>query len=267
VDPTALAISGPLLFACGLALLAGVVSFASPCVVPLVPGYLAYLAGLVGAPAPAVTTGGPGAASTVAAPRRDSGRVAGAALLFVLGFTVVFALATVSVFGLTSALRFNEQLLQRVGGVVTIALALVFLGFVPFAQREARFHPRPKAGVAGAPLLGGVFALGWSPCLGPTLAGVLTLSTGVPAGGAVARGVLLMLLYCLGLGVPFVLIAFGARWAVRATAWLRAHTRGVQLFGGALLLAVGIALVTGAWTEFVDWVRGGLAGGGVVTPI
>ncbi len=184
-----------------------------------------------------------------------------------LGFTVVFALGTVSLFGLTAALTLDAKLLQRIGGVVTIALALVFLGFVPLAQREARFHPRPKAGLIGAPLLGGVFALGWAPCIGPTLAGVLALSAGVQPGGGVARGVLLMLLYCLGLGVPFVLIAFGARWAVRATAWLRAHTRGVQLFGGALLLAVGVALVTGAWTEFVDWARGGLAGGGVVTPI
>jgi cytochrome c-type biogenesis protein len=258
--------SGPLLVACGLALLAGMVSFASPCVVPLVPGYLAYLAGLVGAPAPAVGTSGPGA--TAAGPvRRDSARVAGAALLFVLGFTVVFALATVSVFGVTTALAVNETLLQRIGGVVTIALALVFLGFAPVAQREYRFHPRPKAGLVGAPLLGGVFALGWAPCLGPTLAGVLTLSTGVQAGGAIARGVLLILLYCLGLGVPFVVIAFGARWAVRATTWLRAHTRGVQLFGGVLLLAVGAALVSGAWTEFVDWLRGSVAPGGMTTPI
>jgi cytochrome c-type biogenesis protein len=268
VDPTALATSGPLLLACGLALVAGLVSFASPCVVPLVPGYLAYLAGLVGAPAPTVTADGPGAA-TFAAPRgRDAGRVAGAALLFVLGFTVVFAIGTVSLFGLTSALTVNAKLLQRIGGVVTIALALVFLGFVPLAQREARLHPRPKASLAGAPLLGGVFALGWTPCIGPTLAGVLALSTGVQAaGGAMARGLLLMLLYCLGLGVPFVLIAFGARWAVRATAWLRAHTRGVQIFGGALLLAVGVALVSGAWTEFVFWLRGTVAGGGVVAPI
>lgn len=247
VEPAELAASGPLLLAAGLAVLAGAVSFASPCVIPLVPGYLAYLAGLVGAEAPAVD----------AEEARKSGRwrVVGAALLFVLGFSVVFAIGTVSIFGLIDALAVNEQLLQRIGGVLTIAMALVFLGLVPALQREFRLHRHPRAGLIGAPVLGAVFGLGWTPCIGPTLSGVLALTAGTAVGAASTRGLLLILLYCVGLGLPFVLIALGARWAVRFTGWLRAHVRGVQLAGGAMLLIVGILLVTGLWGELTGWLR------------
>ncbi|MGH3620770.1 MAG: cytochrome c biogenesis CcdA family protein [Sciscionella sp.] len=247
VEPAELAASGPLLLAGGLALLAGAVSFASPCVIPLVPGYLAYLAGLVGADSPAVDAYEP----------RKSGRwrVVGAALLFVLGFSVVFAIGTVSIFGLIDALAVNEQLLQRIGGVVTIAMALVFLGLVPAMQREFRLHRHPRTGLIGAPVLGAVFGLGWTPCIGPTLSGVLSLTAGTAVGAASNRGLLLMLLYCAGLGLPFVLIALGARWAVRVTGWVRAHVRSVQLAGGAMLLVVGILLVTGLWGELTGWLR------------
>ncbi|MEU5691485.1 cytochrome c biogenesis CcdA family protein [Actinosynnema sp. NPDC020468] len=239
--------SGPLLLATGVALLAGTISFASPCVVPLVPGYLAYLAGLVGAEAPAVQDG----------EDRKTGRwrVTGAALLFVLGFTVVFGLASFAVLGLTEVLWLQEDLFQRIGGVVTIAMGLVFIGLVPVLQKDFRLRRRPRAGLVGAPLLGAVFAFGWTPCVGPTLAGVLALTRGTEVGSATWRGVVLVLAYCLGLGLPFVLIALGARWAVRATTWLRSHVRQVQLFGGVLLILVGIALVTGLWGEFVGWIR------------
>lgn len=247
MNPTELATSGPLLLATGVAMLAGAISFASPCVVPLVPGYLAYLAGLVGAEAPAVRAG-----ETAGAGRW---RVTGAALLFVLGFTVVFALTSFVVLGLTELLWLNEDLLQRIGGVVTIAMGLVFIGMVPVLQRDVRPHNRPRAGLWGAPMLGGVFALGWTPCIGPTLAGVLALTRATEVGSTAARGLVLVLAYCTGLGLPFVLIALGARWAVRVTGWLRAHVRGVQVFGGALLIAVGLALVTGLWGDFVGWLR------------
>ncbi|MDQ0377714.1 cytochrome c biogenesis CcdA family protein [Amycolatopsis thermophila] len=242
---TELATSGPLLLAAGVALLAGAISFASPCVVPLVPGYLAYLAALVGADAPAVS----------ADEGRKKGRyaVVAAAGLFVLGFTVVFAAGVGSLVWLADALLVNQDLLQRVGGVITIAMALVFLGLIPALQRDVRSHRVPRGGLLGAPLLGAVFALGWTPCIGPTLSGVLSLAAGTGSSGA--RGFLLVLVYCLGLGVPFLLIAFGARWAVRATDWLRRNGRAVQIFGGVLLLVVGVLLVTGLWGELVGWIR------------
>ncbi|MEQ0563181.1 cytochrome c biogenesis CcdA family protein [Amycolatopsis sp. NEAU-NG30] len=242
---TELAISGPLLLAAGVALLAGTVSFASPCVVPLVPGYLAYLAALVGADAPAVS----------ADEERKRGRwaVLGAALLFVLGFTVVFVGTLGTLVWLTNTLVLNQSWLQRVGGVLTIAMALVFLGWIPGLQREFRSHHVPRGGIWGAPLLGAIFGLGWTPCIGPTLSAVMTLASAT--GGAEARGYLLIAVYCLGLGVPFLLIALGARWAVRATDWVRRHGRQVQIFGGVLLMAVGVLLVTGVWGELMGWLR------------
>jgi cytochrome c-type biogenesis protein len=247
VNPTELAESGPLLLASVVALAAGAVSFASPCVVPLVPGYLAYLAGLVGAESPAVTKEEP--------TRTGRWRVTGAALLFVVGFTVVFGAGSLLVLGLSDTLLADALVLQRIGGVLTILMALVFIGLVPAMQREVRLHTSPRAGLIGAPILGAVFALGWTPCLGPTLTGVMSVAASTEAGSQTVRGVLLILAYCVGLGVPFVLLALGARWAVRATGWLRAHIRGVQLTGGVLLLAVGVLLVTGAWGDLIDWLR------------
>lgn len=245
---TELATSGPLLLAAGVALVAGAISFASPCVVPLVPGYLAYLAALVGADAPAV--------SATEEPKKGRFAVLGAAALFVLGFTVVFVAGLGSLVWLADVVLGNQDLLQRVGGVVTIAMGLVFLGLIPWLQRDIRAHRVPRAGLLGAPLLGAVFGLGWTPCIGPTLSGVLALATAT--GSAGARGFLLVLVYCLGLGVPFLLIAFGARWAVRATEWLRRNGRRVQIFGGSLLIVVGVLLVTGLWGDLVGLLRNSL---------
>jgi cytochrome c-type biogenesis protein len=238
--------TGPLLLAMGLAALAGLVSFASPCVVPLVPGYLSYLAAVVG------VEDRPGQAQV--ALRGARLRVAGAAGLFVAGFTAVFVLGTVAVLGMTTALITNQLLLQRIGGVITILMGLVFIGLVPVLQRDTRFTPRQISTLAGAPLLGAVFALGWTPCLGPTLTGVIAVASATD-GSNVARGVVLVIAYCLGLGIPFVLLAFGSARAVAGLGWLRRNTRTIQIVGGALMILVGAALVTGLWNEFVSWIR------------
>ncbi|MGV0740858.1 cytochrome c biogenesis CcdA family protein [Mycolicibacterium sp. XJ870] len=240
-----IAAAGPVLLALGVSVLAGLVSFASPCVVPLVPGYLSYLAAVVG-----VSEEQPGQVALKTARLR----VAGAAALFVAGFTVVFLLGAVAVLGMTTTLIANQLLLQRIGGIVTIVMGLVFVGFIPALQRQARFTPRQLSTVAGAPLLGAVFALGWTPCLGPTLTGVIAVASATD-GASVARGVVLVLAYCLGLGIPFVLLALGSAHAVAGLGWLRRHTRTIQIFGGILLILVGTALVTGLWNEFVSWVR------------
>jgi cytochrome c-type biogenesis protein len=240
-----IAAAGPVLLALGVCVLAGLVSFASPCVVPLVPGYLSYLAAVVG-----VEEDEPGAVAV----RTARLRVAGAAALFVAGFTVVFVLGTVAVLGMTTTLITNQLLLQRIGGVITIVMGLVFVGFIPALQRQARFAPRQLSTIGGAPLLGAVFALGWTPCLGPTLTGVIAVASATD-GANVIRGVVLVIAYCLGLGIPFVLLAFGSARAVQGLGWLRRHTRAIQVFGGILLILVGAALVTGVWNDFVSWVR------------
>ena len=239
---TETAAAGPLLLALAVSVLAGLVSFASPCVVPLVPGYLSYLAGVVGVD------------EADNAPASARWRVAGSAALFVAGFTVVFLLGTVAVLGMTTTLITNQLVLQRVGGALTIVMGLVFVGYVPALQRQARFAPRQLSTLAGAPLLGAVFALGWTPCLGPTLAGVITVASATD-GASVARGIVLVIAYCLGLGIPFVLLAFGSAAAVGGRDWLRRHTRALQIFGGVLLIAVGVALASGVWNDFVSWLR------------
>jgi cytochrome c-type biogenesis protein len=253
MDPsTTLAVSGPLLAAAAVAVLAGAVSFASPCVVPLVPGYLAYLAGLVGADAPPATD------AEAQRPRSGRWRVAGAAGLFVAGFTVVFGTILVGVVWLADALVRNEAVLQRVGGVVMIAMGLAFVGLLPVLQTERRVHWVPRAGLWGAPLLGAVFGLGWVPCIGPTLAGVVAVAAGT--GGGSLRGLVLTLAYCAGLGLPFVLIALGASRAVRALGWLRRNTRRIQIGGGALMVAVGLLLLTGAWGAMLARIQISIAG-------
>lgn len=241
-----LATEGPLLLGLLAAAAAGLVSFASPCVVPLVPGYMSYLTGVVGGEMEVDQRG--------VRITRNKGAVTAAAGLFVLGFTVVFLLATVSVFGAISLITLNAETLMRIGGVVTIIMGLVFMGAVPALQRDTRLQPKKWTTLLGAPLLGGVFALGWTPCLGPTLAAIISVSVGT-TGMTAARGVLLVIAYCLGLGLPFLLLAAGSAKAVRSIEFLRTHSRTIQLIGGIAMVIVGILLVTGAWNYFIGWTR------------
>jgi len=222
--------SGALPLAVLVALAAGFVSFASPCVLPLVPGFLGYVTGLSG----------------VSLEQRGRGRLVLGAVLFVVGFSVVFIGVAVTVSAAGALLREHQSALMRLGGVIVILMALVFLG----AGSQRRFAPRwkPAAGLAGALPLGMVFGLGWAPCTGPTFGAIVALSTALSGDQqAVARGVGLATAYSVGLGLPFVLIAAGYSRAGRASQWLREHHRGIQITGGAMLLVVGILLVTGLW--------------------
>jgi len=252
---------GPLLVAMGVAALVGLIGFASPCVLPLVPGYLAYVAGLAGAEsAPSADISSPaGGTRTLTRARR---RVVVGALLFVLGFTAVFVSFGALFGGLGRLLLEHQTLINRVLGVVTIVLGLVFLGRIRGAQREFRLPGRPAAGLAGAPLLGVVFGLGWTPCLGPTLGAVQTLAV---SEGSALRGAILGLAYCLGLGVPFVLIALGLRSALAASAFVRRHAGTVMRIGGVLLIVLGVLLVTGAWESLMVTLRAWLGSTGLGT--
>lgn len=229
-------LSGSLLAALPIAVLAGLVSFASPCVLPLVPGYLGYVTGLSG----------------VDLEQQRRWRVLLGALLFVLGFSAVFVLVGFTAGSLGSLLfRWSDEI-ARVLGVLVVAMGLVFLGWAPGGSSAKRLSWRPAAGLAGAPVLGVVFGLGWAPCIGPVFSAVALLS--VQTGGA-GRGAVLALAYCLGLGLPFVLVAAGLGRSGRVLDLLRAHRRGISRFGGGMLVVVGLLLVSGVWTQWVDAVR------------
>ena len=230
-----------------VAVAAGLVSFASPCVLPLVPGFLGYVTGL----------------SDVAIEDRPRSRLVLGALLFVLGFTVVFIVGIALASAVSHALREHLDLLTRIGGGVVILLALIFLGVGSRAGLQRTLTPRwrPAAGLAGAPLLGAAFALGWAPCTGPTLAAILALTTPLSAGdGTVGRGVVLAVAYSLGLGLPFLLIAGGYSRAGRTSTWLRRHQRGIHVLGGGLLLVVGALMLTGVWTDLMASIQTHLVG-------
>ena len=224
-----------------IAAFAGLVSFLSPCVLPLVPGYISYMSGI---------------SATEGEVRRPA-KAALVALGFVLGFTAVFVALGASATLLGSFLRDRQDVFIRVGGVLIIVLGLVFMGAikVPFLYREARFHPTPKAGMWGSVVLGAAFAFGWSPCIGATLGAVLTMAAGNGATGGPGEGALLLAFYSLGLGIPFVLAGLGVSRLAGAVRWLREHTRTLNLASGALLVAVGIMFMTGLMVEFSTWMQ------------
>jgi cytochrome c-type biogenesis protein len=280
--------SGPLILALPVAAAAGAVTFLSPCCLPLVPGYLSFVTGMAGAGgSPAATADGavaaaagpaataavgsaaagsaaaadgsavavaaPPLAATAAVPPR--GRVVAGTALFVLGFSVVFVAYGAALGGLGHLLTGHARLLTQILGGLTIVLGLLFAGALDrfsFAGRIVRPSARPRAGMAGAPLLGVMFGLGWTPCIGPTLTAVLALSAST---GTVARGALLAFVYALGLGIPFLLVSFGFQVAMRASAFFRRRARLVTRIGGAMLVCVGLLEVTGAWSTFMAWLQ------------
>ena len=227
---------GPLIVGAAAAALVGLVGFLSPCVLPLVPGYLSYVAGLSG-----IDEG------------KHQRRMVAGALLFVLGFSAVFLVVEGLLFGsLGQAITTHRITIERILGVITVVLGLVFVGWLPFMQREVRIHRRPPSGLAGAPMLGFVFGLAWAPCLTPTLSAVTSMAL---VQGTQARGLTLMACYCLGLGVPFVLVALGFGWVASALGFVRRHRAIVTRIGGALLVGMGLLLVTGTWDHWMNWLR------------
>lgn len=269
------AFSGSMLLAVPVAAVAGFVAFASPCVLPLVPGYLGYLGGMSGATLAGSRRRGAersaDAASTDRAPRAgrssaDVGRtrlLAGVGL-FVAGFTLVFVLLGVLAGSVGGVLKDWQDPLTRVLGVVVVLMGLAFMGLVPFLQQDRRVHLSPRAGLWGAPLLGLVFGLGWTPCIGPTLVAITALSLD---GGSAARGAVLSVAFCLGLGLPFLLIALGTARSARALALLRRHRLAVMRAGGGLLVVLGLALVSGLWGAWAQWLQGLLTTSGVFVPV
>ncbi|MEV7612901.1 cytochrome c biogenesis protein CcdA [Streptomyces sp. NPDC089799] len=231
-------LSGGLLLAVPIALLAGLVSFFSPCVLPLVPGYLSYVTGASGA--------------DLAEARR--GRMLLGASLFVLGFTAVFV-STGALFGqFGNTLQANREIISRVMGFLVILLGFFFMGWIPgLTMREFRFHKKPAAGLVGAPLLGALFGLSWAPCTGPTLGALITLSFNE---ASAVRGAGLTAVYCIGLGLPFIVTAVAFRKALGAFGWVKKHYAWVMRIGGGMLILTGLLLVTGIWASIVSDMQG-----------
>ncbi|GAA3234170.1 cytochrome c biogenesis CcdA family protein [Actinocorallia longicatena] len=229
-------VSGSLVAALPLAAAAGLVSFLSPCILPLVPGYLSYVTGLTGV--------------DIADQRR--GRVAAGVGLFVAGFTVVFIAYGAFFGGLGAWLNDYADVVTRVLGVMTIIFGLAFMGFVPGLQRTVKSSRLPAAGLAGAPMLGALFGIGWTPCAGPTLGAIQSLAY---TEGSAARGAVLSLFYCAGLGIPFLLTALAYRRALGVFGWVKKHYLLVMRLGGGMLVAIGVLLVTGVWNDMTIEMR------------
>jgi cytochrome c-type biogenesis protein len=239
-------LSGNLLLALPIALAAGFLAFASPCVLPLVPGYLAYIGGVTSA----------------AELEQRRGRLLLGVVLFVLGFSLVFVSFSI-VFATAGLLLLPWiDLITRIAGVIVILMGLVFIGQVSFLQRARTPRIQVATGLGGAPLLGIVFGLGWAPCIGPTLIAVNAL---VLNEGDIGRAAVIALTYCLGLGIPFLFIAFGFRWVAGATQWLKRNIRVINIIGGAFLIVIGLAMVTGLWQQFVSSLAAVI--GGTITPL
>ena len=240
------AVGGSMALAIPVALLAGLISFFSPCVLPLLPGYLSYASGL-------------SAAQLADGSRR--GRVLAGTSLFVLGFAVVFVSGGVLFGSLGTTLMQWRDTLTVIGGVLAIVLGLVFAGWVPFASRTVRLDLRPRVGLAAAPLLGIVFALGWTPCIGPALQVVLTLALNE---ATALRGAVLAFCYALGLGLPFLIAGVALDRFASTIAFVKRHHRALQVTGGVMMIAVGVLLLTGGWEVLMGTLRQWAASYGTV---
>ena len=235
MSPAEIILNGSLIAAIPLALIAGIISFVSPCVLPLIPGYLGYISG--------VADGG-----------AKKSKIVFGSVLFVLGFTAVFV-SFGALFGGIGMLIYINNLswVQQVLGLLIILMGFVLIGQVSFLQRTFKTSIKPKVGLVGAPILGIAFGLGWTPCIGPTLAAVLTLASDA---GSPAKGALLALVYSLGIGLPFIAIAAGFGWATSSVAFVKRHIRTFNIAGGVILIALGLALATGIWVGFASWLQG-----------
>jgi len=242
--------SGQLLVALPLALLAGLISFLSPCVLPLVPGYLGYVGGMV-------STGSAGSASTVAPGTRNTHRVVAGVLLFIAGFTLVFVTFGILFGTVGLALKPYLPVINVILGLIVIVMGLVFIGFFGMFQRTAKINLAPATGLAGAPILGIVFGLGWTPCIGPALGAIMALSLD---SASPWRGALLGFVYCVGLGIPFLLLGLGLSWATRSVTFLKRHIRAINIVGGALLIAIGVLLATGVWSLWMSQLQAVIGG-------
>jgi len=247
-----IAFSGSLLIALPLAFLAGIVAFASPCVLPLAPAYLGYVAG---------ATGDAGDGGVATRPSSKA-RVLTGVSLFILGFTTVFVLFSVAFASLGAALQQWLPLVVQLAGVLVILMGFVFVGQVSFLQRTFRLPGKTATGLVGAPVLGVVFGLGWAPCVGPTLVAVNALALSV---GDIPRAVALASAYSLGLGVPFLALALGAQFAVGGVAFIKRHMRVINIFGGVLLMIIGLSMVLGFWQQWMSQLQVVISG--TVTPL
>jgi cytochrome c-type biogenesis protein len=257
------ALNGPLLLAIGAALIAGLVSILSPCVLPLVPGYLSYVTGLAGSDLEAAIGTEPrteaGTTQTKTRTLALKGRVLAGSVLFVLGFAVVFTLLMTFVANIGYSLLTHRDTVNVVLGVLVIILGLGYLGWIPGFQREARFRKLPNAGLLGAPVFGAMFAVSWIPCVGPTLGAITALAA---SSGSTDRAVILALSFSLGLGIPFILFGLFFRRLLGVFQAIRRNSRWVTRVGGALLIIIGLTLVTGQWNYFLAWLMTSLNFGG-----